>query len=112
MFEVTRVLWAEENFLLAYNKTGFVINDNITSSELKNLPFITMGKGSSIYKHALRICGHLGFSPNIVLQSEDPFYIRKCVELGLGIAIVPEFSCLRGSFFAICIVRSWKYHGC
>lgn len=88
---------AEENFLLAYNKTGFVINDNITSSELKNLPFITMGKGSSIYKHALRICGHLGFSPNIVLQSEDPFYIRKCVELGLGIAIVPEFS-WRGQF--------------
>ncbi len=88
---------AEENFLLAYNETRFVLNDNITSSELKNLPFITMGESSSIYEHTLRICNRLGFSPNIVLQSEDPFYIRKCVELGLGIAIIPELS-WRGQF--------------
>ncbi|MBE6757376.1 MAG: LysR family transcriptional regulator [Ruminococcaceae bacterium] len=88
---------AEENFLLAYNKTIFVLNDNITSFELKNLPFITMGESSSIYEHTLRICNRLGFPPNIVLQSEDPFYIRKCVELGLGIAIIPELS-WRGQF--------------
>ena len=83
---------AEENFLLAYNKNTFAFNSNIISSELEKLPFITMSIGSSIYENTLSICNSLGFSPNIVLQSEDPFYIRKCVELGLGIAIIPELS--------------------
>lgn len=87
---------AEECFLLAYNKNKFVFNDNI-SAELARLPFITMGSGSSIYDGTKRMCNNLGVSPHIVLQSEDPFYIRECIELGLGIAIVPELS-WRGQF--------------
>ena len=83
---------AEENFLLAYNKNAFAFNSSTLSSELEKLPFITMSVGSSIYENTLSICSCLGFSPNIVLQSEDPFYIRKCVELGLGISIIPELS--------------------
>lgn len=83
---------AEECFLLAYNKNAFAINSSLRSSQLEKLPFITMSAGSSIYENTLSICSGLGFSPNIVLQSEDPFYIRKCVELGLGIAIIPELS--------------------
>ena len=51
-----------------------------------------MNSGSSLYANSLKICNSLGFNPHIVLQSEDPFYIRKCVELGLGITIVPELS--------------------
>lgn len=88
---------AEENLLLAYNKNTFNLSDNINYSQLKNLPFITMNSGSSMYENTLKICNRLGFSPNIVLQSEDPFYIRKCVELGLGITIFPELS-WRGQF--------------
>ena len=85
---------AEEGFLLAYNKNEFALNDNPASSDLKNLPFVTMNDGSSIYENTLEICNSSGFSPLIVLQSEDPFYIRKCIELGLGISIVPELSWL------------------
>ena len=61
------------------------------------MPFITMNAGNSMYEHTNFICRELGFQPNIVLQSEDPFYIRKCIELGLGIAIAPELS-WRGQF--------------
>ncbi len=82
----------EERFLLAYNKNEFEFDGEITASKLENSPFITMSKGSSIYENTYKLCNRLGFSPNIVLQSEDPFYIRKCVELGIGIALVPELS--------------------
>ncbi|MCQ2477611.1 MAG: LysR family transcriptional regulator [Clostridia bacterium] len=88
----SKIKAAEENFLLAYNKNKFVFNNDIIPLELENAPFITMNKGSSLYANSLKICNRLGFNPHIVLQSEDPFYIRKCVELGLGIAIVPELS--------------------
>ncbi|MBQ9965262.1 MAG: LysR family transcriptional regulator [Clostridia bacterium] len=82
----------EERFLLAYNKNEFEFDGEITASKLENSPFITMSRGSSIYENTYKLCNRLGFSPNIVLQSEDPFYIRKCVELGIGIALVPELS--------------------
>ncbi len=82
----------EENFLLAYNKNIFSIDNIISPAELEKLPLITMNSGSSIYERTIKICNRLGFVPHIVLQSEDPFYIRKCVELGLGISIVPELS--------------------
>jgi len=82
----------EENLLLAYNKDAFAFHSDIISSELKNAPFITMGSGSSVYDSTQKICNSLGFAPHIVLQSEDPFYIRKCIELGLGVSIIPEIS--------------------
>lgn len=82
----------EERFLLAYNKNEFEFDGKITALKLENSPFITMSRGSSIYENTYKLCNGLGFSPNIVLQSEDPFYIRKCVELGIGIALVPELS--------------------
>lgn len=59
---------------------------------LRDKPFITMGPGNSVHSLTETICRELGFAPRIALQSEDPFYIRKCVELGLGIAVVPTFS--------------------
>ena len=34
----------------------------------------------------------MGFQPRVALQSEDPFYIRKCVELGLGVTVAPSIS--------------------
>ena len=88
----SKIKAAEENFLLAYNKKEFVFNNNLIPLELENAPFITMNSGSSLYANSLKICNSLGFNPHIVLQSEDPFYIRKCIELGLGISFVPELS--------------------
>lgn len=87
---------AEEKFLLAYNKNFFNFK-NCSAEEMKHLPFITMGSGNSCHEATVNICNSLGFSPHIVLQSEDPFYIRKCIELGLGISLVPEIS-WRGQF--------------
>lgn len=82
----------DEKLLLAYNRDLFTFSKKMSIEELKDRPFITMSIGNSIYDCTHKICNDLGFIPHIVLESEDPFYIRKCIELGLGIAIVPEFS--------------------
>lgn len=55
-------------------------------------PFISMGPGSSIHTVTMDICAKWGFTPHIAIQSDDPFYIRKCVELGLGVSIIPSIS--------------------
>lgn len=83
---------AEEDIVLAYCSTTFPLDAEFSAATLQDLPFVTMRSGNSMYEITKMICNQLGFEPNIVLQSEDPFYIRKCIELGLGIAIVPELS--------------------
>ena len=65
--------------------------------QLAQRPFITMNHGSNLLVITQRLCRDLGFTPRIALQSEDPFYIRKCVELGLGVAFVPALT-WRGQF--------------
>ena len=59
---------------------------------LKNEPFITMNDDSSLFSLTQSICREHGFTPNIAVQSDDPYYVRKCVEFGLGVAVVPTFS--------------------
>lgn len=80
-----------EDILLAARK-GFLPLRQLTASDLQDKAYITMSSGNSLRALTEEICRQLGFTPRIALQSEDPFYIRKCVELGLGIAFVPAFS--------------------
>lgn len=51
-----------------------------------------MNEQSSLFELTNTICTDLGFQPHIAIQCDDPFYIRKCVELNVGISIVPIFS--------------------
>ncbi len=71
---------------------------------LRDRPFITMYEGGDLYKLTVTICKKYGFSPRIAIQSDDPFYVRKCVELGLGIAFVPSIS-WRGQFSSDIILK-------
>jgi len=87
----TREKLLEEDILLAVNK-GVLPDGLISADDLRNKHFITMGEGSSLYQFTEGICKDLGFQPHIALKSEDPFYIRRCVELGWGVAFVPAFS--------------------
>ncbi len=68
------------------NKASFSI------SHLANTPFIVMNEKTSLFESTVSVCKKFGFTPKVAIQSDDPFYIRKCVELGLGVAIVPLFS--------------------
>lgn len=86
-------LLINEEILLAMCRENPVANaEELKPADLREQRFITMPKGSSLFMHTNLICSLGGFVPNIAIQSDDPFYIRKYVELGLGIAFVPKFS--------------------
>lgn len=87
----TRELLFSERIVLA-TKKGLLPNAPLTARDLQHKPFITMSAGNSLHTLTEEICRKLGFQPRIALQSDDPFYIRKCVELGLGLAFVPMVS--------------------
>ncbi len=88
---------AEEDLVLAINKNAPFAVGVSSLADCKDLPFISFGKGADHYRLTTSLCEENGFLPHIAIQSDDPFYIRKCVELGLGLAVVPSLS-WRGLF--------------
>ncbi len=83
----------EEEILLAMHRDLPLARAGVIGADtLAQAPFITTNKGSSLHGITHEVCGALGFSPRIVICSDDPYYIRKCVELGLGVALIPARS--------------------
>lgn len=86
-----------EQIVLAARKGLFESGERFSASNLGDKPFITMSANYSMHVMTQEICRDLGFKPRIALQGEDPVYVRRCVEAGLGIAFVPALS-WRGQF--------------
>lgn len=103
-FEKQKLL--SERILLAFPKGDALEKaDNLTPEMLEKASFISMPENSSLARHTCEICKKIGFKPHIVIQCDDPFYIRKCIENGLGIAFVPEIS-WRGQLESNTVLRS------
>jgi len=64
----------------------------LTMADLRNKPFLTIYQGGSLHRITIDCCRRAGFEPNIIIECDDPLYLRKYVELDFGIAFVPESS--------------------
>lgn len=106
--EHTKELLITEKYVLAARRDSHISGvRNIHS--LKNERFITMQSQSSLWRCTEEICRENGFEPNIVITSDDPFYVRQYIELGLGIAFVPSFS-WQGQFSDnVCLIDICDY---
>ena len=94
----TKHLLVVDDLLLAMKKDNPLAGKSqISVKDLENEKFITMNGKSGLYKLTNEICNAEGFTPNIVIQSDDPDYIRKYIEMGLGISFVPSLS-WKGTF--------------
>ena len=82
-----------EDIMLAIKKDNPIARkEKILTEDLKKEPFVCMNEGTSLYNTTQKIGEKLNFKPNIAIYSDDPFYIRKCVEYGLGVAFAPAKS--------------------
>ena len=61
--------------------------ENLKISDLKNEHFII-----GLANETDTECKKAGFVPNISVESNDPVYVRKCIEMGLGVAFIPSVS--------------------
>ena len=93
-----RELLLTERVILAVPKSHHLAKrEHVDVGELADEGFICMSHGSSLADLSLAICRAEGFAPKVLINAEDPYYVRKYVEMGLGIALVPEIS-WRGLF--------------
>lgn len=88
-----KILLADEEICIAVNKNNpLAQQERLCAEDLEQERFISMIAGNSMYTITMNTCADAGFVPNIAIQTNDPFYVRKYVELGMGIAFVPTFS--------------------
>lgn len=100
-----RLLIDEAVSLALSRNNPLAARESLEARELSGEHFITMHEGSSMYRLAGRICAEAGFEPSISICTDDPMYIRKYVEMGLGVALFPTFS-WKGQFSESVVVKS------
>jgi len=87
-----RKLLSEDVYLAMSRSNPISAGEGMDAGALSAGPFISLGPGNRLHDITLEACRKWGFEPHIAIQSEDPFYIRKCVELNLGVAVIPAVS--------------------
>lgn len=89
-FQSTPII--RENIRIAASRDNPLCDRELTLWDLREERFITMHRGSSMQRITLDCCARAGFRPNIIIESDDPQYLRKYIEMGFGLAFVPETS--------------------
>ena len=91
--DMEKEMIVSEEISLAVNKENpLAFKETISSKDLLVENFICMNEESSLYLITQKICNSMNFQPNIVMQSPDPIFVRKCVDLNLGITFAPAIS--------------------
>lgn len=88
----SKKLLVDEDILLAMAKSNPLSHKKISVKDLENERFISMNEKSGIYDLTQQICATGGFLPEIIIQSDDPYYIRKYIEMGMGVSFIPSVS--------------------
>ena len=56
-------------------------------SQLRHQFFVTMGENGNLHKILLRACKNAGFTPNVVMETNDSNCYGKCIRSGMGIGL-------------------------
>ncbi len=90
-------LLTERVVLAAHSSHPLAKERSVDISSLGTEAFVAMRGNTSLAALTSELFGAAGVKQRVAIETDDPFYFRRCVEAGLGIAIVPEFS-WRGQF--------------
>ena len=83
-----RVLLTTERMLLAApDSLG-----EASIEKIRDCTFISLGRGTRLHALTEQYCQSLGFNPTVSIQTDDTAYVRKYLEMGLGVALWPEKS--------------------
>lgn len=82
-----------ENIMLACNRLHKLANaETIKANDLANEEFISMSAGNSLHDILRLISERENLALKVAIQSDDPFYVKKYIDEGLGLTFVPAVS--------------------
>lgn len=85
--------WLHEEIFLAVHKNNHLSKkSSVSVDELKYEKFICMPKGSSLRRCIDMFTQQRDLNPEIVIECDDPQYIRNYLKMGLGVTFFPANS--------------------
>jgi len=82
-----------DDIVLAVNKDHpLAKKEKIEILDLKDEDFITYNEESALFTLTRQICRVGDFDPKIKIRLDDPCSVARCVEEGIGIAMVPRIA--------------------
>ncbi len=91
-YEFSKAPLLTENIKIAAAKNSDLCKKELKLSQLYNSKFITMSNGSSLNRLTKKFCNNAGFEANIIIETDDPLYVRRYISENCGIAFFPEVS--------------------
>lgn len=83
----------KEDILLSVSKDSpLASKKEVGIRELSSTPFVSMPAGSNLHKLLIEVFEPYDLLPNITIFCDDPYYVRRYTEMGLGASLYPEFS--------------------
>lgn len=82
----------EEIMLACHTSNPLSSRKQVNMSMLRNEKFISLSQNHSLRNITDKLCKQAGFNPDIVIECDDPFYIREYLKMGMGVTIIPVFS--------------------
>lgn len=83
---------SEHIMLAVYNTHPLAARKSVRLSELAQENFIFLPEKNSVNRIMTMKCRQNGFEPHIVITCDDPYYVRKYISAGFGIAFTPADS--------------------
>ena len=82
-----KTLLYEDEICVAMNKNHpLTAKETISVSDLENEKFIALSTSDSTKKIMVEECEKVGFSPNFTIQTYSTAFLRRYIEIGLGIS--------------------------
>ena len=81
-FELCRL-----RFFIKAAKDSPLCGKSYTLKQLANQDFVSMGEQTNMHKILINACKRAGFSPNIVVETNDSHCYNKCLASGIGIGL-------------------------
>jgi len=78
---------------------------DVSLKRLRTEKFVSMPKGASLREFMNHTFREAGISPEIVIECDDPTYIREYVKMGLGVTFFPMVSWRGQTDDSICLLH-------
>lgn len=86
-------LLSREKFMIAVRADHpLAARQSVSIADFADARFMTMHEESSLSRQFHRLCHNAGFEPHVVIRCDDPSYLRRYVEMGLGAVVFPSLS--------------------
>ena len=82
----------EEVFLAVHNHSALAALNAVSLEKIKNEKIICLPKGSSLRDFMDKCFKKADIEPEIAIECDDPYYIRKYLKIGLGVTFFPFVS--------------------